>query len=88
MNIYKDIERVKNIKYLELRGKIDGQFVRAEIPEEDKQAIDNVLSDRETWKKMAEKLAERLSNMRIQQGYIYNSSKEELIDWAEREVNK
>ena len=58
--IDKDIERVKNIKYITLSGTVDGKFVRAEIPEEDKQAIENVLKELETYKKIAEKWAEHI----------------------------
>lgn len=94
----KDIERVRNIKYLTLSGDIDGKFVRCEIPEEDKQAIENVLSKLETWKKIAELLERKgdfsdyhdnYCNMNIfdcKEKNPQKSCSECIIDWARKEV--
>ena len=44
-NIDKDIELVSNIKNIELKGKVNEQYIYAKIPEEYLNAIENVLSE-------------------------------------------
>lgn len=59
-NIDKDIELVSNLKNVELKGKVNEQYIYTKIPEEYLNAIENVLEDREMWKKTAYKLAEKV----------------------------
>ena len=47
MNIDKDIELVSNLKNVELKGKVNEQYIYAKIPEEYLNAISNVLSELE-----------------------------------------
>ena len=94
MNIDKDIERVKNIKYITLSGNIDGKSLRAEIPEEDKQAIENVLEEFERLEKLSfdvPLLTKDLENKRQENHELYDENiklqmerdklKEELETW-------
>ena len=78
--IDKDIELVSNLKNVELKGKVNEQYIYAKIPEEYLNAVENVLADRETWKKIAYKLAEELAG---NDDYMQN-----IIDWARKEVEK
>lgn len=45
--IEKDIELVSNLKNIELKGKVNEQYIYAKIPEEYLNAIENVLSELE-----------------------------------------
>ena len=124
----KDIELVSNLKNIELKGKVNEQYIYTKIPEEYLNAIENVLSElsnlkwkneiyvksikshketiekkdieieilkrqvdvdniilekqdkeTETWKKIAEKLADKLVE-------IEDVCKQCIIDWARKEV--
>ena len=86
-DIDKDIEKLKALKYISISGHFYGQFMRAELPEEDKQAIENVLADRETWKKIAEKLADTLSYKLLETLGI-KPRIEDLIESYRKEVEK
>lgn len=59
-NLDKDIELVSNMKNIELKGKVNEQYIYAKIPEEYLNAIENVLADRKMWKKIAEILSQKL----------------------------
>lgn len=91
-NIDKDIEIVKNIKYITLTGDIDGKFVRAELPKHYLQAIENVLSELETWKKIAEFLAKnsvmRAKCERCVEDLDENGCIRCMLNWAKSEVLK
>ena len=86
MNIDKDIKRCKELIKTEHSNWIG-------MTNQD--AISNVLSDRETWKKIAEKLADKL--VEIEDGckhipseicnkYSNGRCKQCIIDWARKEV--
>lgn len=68
-NIDKDIERCKELIKIEHSNWIGMS---------NQDAISNVLSDREMWKKIAEKLADELAG---NDNYMQN-----IIDWARKEV--
>ena len=51
-----------------------------------KTAIENVLSELETYKKIADLLADELLCMKFQYGSIFSLNKKELLDWARKEV--
>ena len=48
--IDKDIELVSNLKNVELKGKVNEQYIYAKIPEEYLNAIENVLKELENYK--------------------------------------
>lgn len=83
-NIDKDIEIVKNhIKELDEGKVLYGGFLSR------KQAIENLLKELETYKKIAEKLAEQ--NVKACEYYYSefdNFTKEDFIYWARKEVEK
>ena len=83
MNIDKDIERVKNIKYISISGHFYGQFMRAEIPEEDKQAIDNVLSELEKKNKIIDLMSRAILNYDDQLVINKYRNKEEVKEYFE-----
>ena len=78
MNIDKDIEKINKLYYL-LDNVYSTGLIENEERDEYQQAIDNVLSDRETWKNVAEKLAEELTK-------LTEENKEYYLDWARKEV--
>ena len=85
--IDKDIELVSNLKNVELKGKVNEQYIYAKIPEEYLNAIENVLVDRETWKKIAEKLAEEVF-LHISFAKPTEENIKILIENARKEVEK
>ena len=78
-NIDKDIENVKNL--LEWSG------CETSIDEKTEQSIKNVLSDRETWKKIAEKLAFEIL-LKTPFGEVSEENIKTLIDEVRKEVEK
>ena len=106
MNIDKDIEKVEQFieetqeEYSETL--VDGKVYRIEnIPLEFKptkelaNSISNVLADRETWKKIAEKLALRYADYLMdyegrtgEKNHLIPTTAEKLLDWARNEVEK
>ena len=97
----KYIELVSNLKNVELKGKVNEQYIYTKIPEEYLNAIENVLADRETWKKIAEKLADKLRYEKgMKQDYMFcvdvcgdnlcdeENCKQCILDWARKEVEK
>ena len=104
----KDIELVSNLKNIELKGKVNEQYIYTKIPEEYLNAIENVLKELEelrdfstetvrrnaelqeeleTWKKIAEKLADILSDKMLETLGI-KPRIEDLIECARNEVLK
>ena len=87
MNIDKDINRCKELIKTEHSNWIGMS---------NQDAISNVLIDRETWKKIAEKLAEEMALHGICSGVEESDKcyaneiqcKQCIIDWAKREVLK
>ena len=94
--IDKDIELVSNLKNVELKGKVNEQYIYAKIPEEYLNAIENVLADREMWKKIAEFLADEgefNSNKYCDEDGLVCMVKHPerectkcIIDWSRKEV--
>ena len=87
-NIDKDIERCKELIKTEHSNWIGMS---------NQDAISNVLSDRETWKKIAEKLADKLMVLddgckhiptEICNEYSNGRCIQCIIDWARKEVEK
>ena len=100
MDIDKDIELVSNLKNVVLKGKVNEHYIYTKIPEEYLNAIENVLADREMWKKIAEKLAEYITITDINEDVICDGVPEEIceqraigdckqciLDWARKEVD-
>lgn len=63
MDINKDIELVSNLKNIELKGKVNEQYIYAKIPEEYLNAIENVLEELEIKDKMIDEMATYLADM-------------------------
>lgn len=82
MNIDKDKKTLKEI-VTELRTSFEEcphiTAIMHRFEKEDIQAISNVLLELETYKKIAEKLAEELEKCSL-------DNKEGLLDWARKEV--
>lgn len=89
-NLDKDIELVSNMKNIELKGKVNEQYIYAKIPEEYLNAIENVLADRKMWKKIAEKLAEDkiIPKCKNCSDEDTHECTECALDWARKEVEK
>ena len=58
-DIDKDIELVSNMKNIELKGKVNEQYIYAKIPEEYLNAIENVLKELETKDKIIDCMANK-----------------------------
>ena len=101
MNIDKDIELLKDLKYRYLRFCIEGLGEPSDIKEfrARLQAIENVIKELETYKKIAEKLADKLRYEKgMKQDFMFcldicgdnlcdrENCKQCIIDWAKREV--
>ena len=62
----KDIELVSNLKNVELKGKVNEQYIYAKIPEEYLNAVENVLKELEIKDKMIDKIC---SDIALDFGY-------------------
>ena len=85
MNIDKDIEIVKDLglEYYVVNKK------RTKITFKESQAIENVLNELETYKKIAYKLAEHIDkNGFCVGGDCIEKCKQHFIEWARKEVEK
>lgn len=58
--IDKDIELVSKLKNIELKGKVNKQYIYAKIPEEYLNATENVLKELNKYRMISDKLAEKL----------------------------
>ena len=105
MNIDKDIGAVKNIivEYSTKKEEYPYETVPIRLDETHIKSIENVLTELETYKKIAEKLAEKLNQAYFEENDFglffekeilkgiqadYGYVGEAIIDWARKEVEK